>query len=990
VVQFIDFGARLLTQTRDIYRSPSGHTHEAVKLSVVASDLTQLVHNIELQSASLPRSGRGTSNEILLRICAECQDVSLSLQRAIGELRIHEHDTPAASTGFGAKFDRGFQSFAAALREIWSSNDIHILQVRLAELRSQLTAASLALLSEQSTCGTDQLVQLSRQQQENTEKILDRINNSANALLEGAAKSSMDACSESVTHIPSSLFLSSGRKDTPSQHAGAIIDSLYFRSSDTRRHAISAAHQETFQWIFEQAEHSNRKGAQWSDFLSWMDDDSPEIYWVTGKPGSGKSTLMKFLIEHAKVREHLTAWAKMSEKPLVLASFYLWSAGAEEMQKSQKGLLQALLAQILSQVSPHIASLICPRRWAFFSIFGTAHQLPPWTTEELLESFATLGMVGDKFSLVVFIDGLDEMDGDHKTLIDCVRHLHSRQNTKVCVSSRPWNVFVDAFSRNPSLKMEDLTAHDISAYVDCELGSTPAYLELKDDLPMEAEALVEEVVRKANGVFLWVTLVVRELCDGLADGNNLQAIRSILDSLPSGLSNLYDKLWASVMPQYAQEALCCFVLCRCAQLFLGNYFLTLFLATFEDPAKEYPSLRKQQSLSFTRKFFIRWLRSRTRGLLEMDYLGHVDCLHRTVHSWFSKNRLDFSPRMSPDFDPYLTLFKASVIATMFETDPSPPWPAQGIRGDFKVAVTETFAYYLDAYPGMVQPSLAEWSQSKDDPTVVEFMDIFSTVFDKEAQNVGPRIYYIDFSNVDTDSTDIFPPPWPWTDLPQSFLGVACQLGVYSYVRDKVRNDPGLLRWTPTTYSIFSSAVFDLAPQFACRKVIHCFLPARLVLVQFLVEFGALRTPLAHQQEFSREVCTWWRWVCVHLDNCQDDGTVGNTNRDQPTWTEKWEDRFSAEREGDPSYWCAVEKSQFEFQELQGVPNGPRRKDAWASKAPAERQQEQEYWLAVHGLFEQHTKWLDHKALGRAASSPGLGNKVGPGRRLMSKLFNGSR
>ncbi len=119
---------------------------------------------------------------------------------------------------------------------------------------------------------------------------------------------------------------------------------------DERRGGINPAHEKTFQWIFQprpETATGTGTGTQpadvppWSSFVSWLEqDDTSQIYWITGKPGSGKSTLMKYIVESGRLEHHLERWTK--GQGLRLAVFYSWNAGSED-QRSEKGLLMSIL-----------------------------------------------------------------------------------------------------------------------------------------------------------------------------------------------------------------------------------------------------------------------------------------------------------------------------------------------------------------------------------------------------------------------------------------------------------------------------------------------------------------------------------------------------------------------------------------------------------------------------------------------------------------------
>jgi hypothetical protein len=71
-----------------------------------------------------------------------------------------------------------------------------------------------------------------------------------------------------------------------------LLKSLEFPQMNARRNdpAIDA-YENTFQWVFE--ENLQRS---WDSFPSFLRSKQDTLYWISGKPGSGKSTLMKFLV----------------------------------------------------------------------------------------------------------------------------------------------------------------------------------------------------------------------------------------------------------------------------------------------------------------------------------------------------------------------------------------------------------------------------------------------------------------------------------------------------------------------------------------------------------------------------------------------------------------------------------------------------------------------------------------------------------------------
>jgi len=64
-------------------------------------------------------------------------------------------------------------------------------------------------------------------------------------------------------------------------------------------------------------------------------------------------------------------------------------------------------------------------------------------------------------------------------------------------------------------RLQDHHASGISRHMSIRASSSSRMLKLRDAEPKHANELVEDIVTKASGVFLWVTLVVRSLLSGL-------------------------------------------------------------------------------------------------------------------------------------------------------------------------------------------------------------------------------------------------------------------------------------------------------------------------------------------------------------------------------------------------------------------------------------------------------------------------------------------
>ncbi|KAK4943344.1 hypothetical protein LTR10_017018 [Elasticomyces elasticus] len=72
--------------------------------------------------------------------------------------------------------------------------------------------------------------------------------------------------------------------------------------------------------------------------------------------------------------------------------------------------------------------------------------------------------------------------------------------------------------------------------------------------PMLGEELVEDITRKAAGVFLWVRLVVRSLWQGLMNGDSLKDLQKRLQEIPAEVEEFYHTMLDKMSPMYRRDA----------------------------------------------------------------------------------------------------------------------------------------------------------------------------------------------------------------------------------------------------------------------------------------------------------------------------------------------------------------------------------------------------------------------------------------------------
>lgn len=451
-----------------------------------------------------------------------------------------------------------------------------------------------------------------------------------------------------------------------------LLRSLHFNAIKSRETQIVPAHAETLKWLLDPSSPSN--------LAKWLESQSG-VYWISGKPGSGKSTLMKYLVAHPQTAELLKTWA--GAQTLVTASVYFWHAGTV-LQNSQEGLFRSLLFEILRQ-SPDLIRVVCASKLAAFRPFD--QEIEPWTELELRDAIGQLKRgTGMDARFCFFIDGLDEYAGHPDDIIDVLESLQSLPDVKLCVSSRPWNEFADAFGGNTGtqLALEDLTREDIRMYVRQTLGTNQRFVTMAQR-DTRSQNLEQEIVDKARGVFLWVVLVTRSLLDGVRNADRICDMQRRLRKFPETLEKYFSQMYFSIDETYREQTAQTFKFVLAGTTDSGSSPLPLIVFSFLDeedldaammnpcsnPLADGEILSRQDVMR-TR------LIARCKGLVEIvdhqslyperdgyrrKLLGPVvDFIHRTAYDFLATKDMQkqLSENLKPDFEAETPICKAHV------------------------------------------------------------------------------------------------------------------------------------------------------------------------------------------------------------------------------------------------------------------------------------------------------------------------------------------
>ncbi|KAK1775447.1 hypothetical protein QBC45DRAFT_383387, partial [Copromyces sp. CBS 386.78] len=300
-----------------------------------------------------------------------------------------------------------------------------------------------------------------------------------------------------------------------------MVASLGFPELGARMHDIineiqlQPDHMQTRQWFLAAPEYTN-----WARGNEGLCDSG--FLWIKGKPGTGKSTLMKYLHSIHSRQANCT-----------VISFFFNARGAE-LEKSTLGCYRTLLFLLLDgrkdlwKAMDHIdktgPSYIAHNGWNIGLLTDTLRN--------------AVELVAMQQPVECWIDALDEcQDSEVQQMVSFFEDLDGVMLCKglsfrVCFASRHYPNVVAKKAIQIVLENQPGHKNDIAKYIG-------ARLRLGDSI--HQPEIQHELLTRSSGIFLWVVLVIPILNREYARGK-ISALRKRLDEIPSGLDALFHSI----------------------------------------------------------------------------------------------------------------------------------------------------------------------------------------------------------------------------------------------------------------------------------------------------------------------------------------------------------------------------------------------------------------------------------------------------------------
>ncbi|KAK5095734.1 hypothetical protein LTR70_003404 [Exophiala xenobiotica] len=305
-----------------------------------------------------------------------------------------------------------------------------------------------------------------------------------------------------------------------------LLKSLLFDRIDARERNVRKALSRTCDWLFRH-----------SEFLEWRTAQDVSLHngflWIKGKPGCGKSTIMKTALEWTRKEN------RKQHTEQVVVHYFFNARAPSSLEKSSLGLYRSLTYQLLC-ACPFMRPLFSTK----FALKEPGELDDAWTKEELQDFLGDVVTSTEPSGLCIFIDALDEgeHEDDVRQMISFLVDLSERAlepeslcKLRICLSSRHYPQI--SINKELSLVVEEQPAHgrDIETHIRQKLIGSDG----EDKIELR-----NEIRHKSASIFLWVVLVVDMLNKIRDDGGSLKDTRARLDTIPGDLNKLFKEILA--------------------------------------------------------------------------------------------------------------------------------------------------------------------------------------------------------------------------------------------------------------------------------------------------------------------------------------------------------------------------------------------------------------------------------------------------------------
>jgi hypothetical protein len=326
-------------------------------------------------------------------------------------------------------------------------------------------------------------------------------------------------------HIEQSPF----NLEAPQKDRDDCIKAFYLADYSSKLDDVAARAPGTCEWVLDH-----------QSFRTWVEMESSALLWLSGHPGCGKTVISSFLIKSLRERPNTTV-------------IYFICDNKHEHFRTKECVLRSVLHQLLV-IHPDLVKHALP----YFQTMKEAVATSAATLWNIFEEAIQNENLPEVFCV---LDALDECEDDSREwLIKKFARIFSSNNdrpasrvitgrSKMLVTSRPWEDiefgFLEASKIRLKTEEEDGIDHDIRTFVKEKAN---ALAKRRGYTAQERGIVTEALTSKANGMFLWVSLIIKDL-----EKTPRGKIQQRLETLPKTLFEVYGGILSKIEESNAER-----------------------------------------------------------------------------------------------------------------------------------------------------------------------------------------------------------------------------------------------------------------------------------------------------------------------------------------------------------------------------------------------------------------------------------------------------
>ncbi|KAF3108011.1 hypothetical protein TWF102_011494 [Orbilia oligospora] len=292
------------------------------------------------------------------------------------------------------------------------------------------------------------------------------------------------------------------------------------------------------------------------DFKKWRNDDQYHILWISGDPGKGKTMLLCGIVNELKRDNSAADGFYLS---------YFFCQGTDARINNATAVLRGLIFSLILQeesLGSHIQQIYDQVGQGAFEGINSWFRL-----SKVFGAILSVLIREPTNTVYLIIDALDECVSDLEKLLNLISKFVSTSSSpqiKWIVSSRNLSdierkLALPASIGGSRLSLE-LNSSLVSRAVEAYIGDQVLKLWPSERDEEFRNQVCKQLIKQADGTFLWVSLVVKDLEELQGAYQYKKTVLKKLGEIPSGLPQLYGLMMQKIKSLRGENPRLCLII----------------------------------------------------------------------------------------------------------------------------------------------------------------------------------------------------------------------------------------------------------------------------------------------------------------------------------------------------------------------------------------------------------------------------------------------